>query len=245
MPDNDARNGGAEDPTQPLPPVDPGEPTQPLPPVDPGEPTQVLPPLDATHARDVPPSVAPPGSGIPGPPVAPERSRAARVAVWIAVALLVILALSVLASLLTRSGLFAPGPSVAPSTSVPASAPSTPTASENPSPSPSETPSPTPTEPAPAGPAFTSFTSPANAICLEDTAVADVTLEWTSTGASRAWVGVATDNAKAAPYEEVETSGTATLPFPCANESQKYTVTLEGAGGALVHHSVTVQRQMP
>jgi hypothetical protein len=74
---------------------------------------------------------------------------------------------------------------------------------------------------------------------------AEVTITWTSSGAVRAWIGIATDNAKQEPYSEVPPSGAATLPFPCSNASQKYTVTLEDGSGTLAHQSSTVERSMP
>jgi hypothetical protein len=58
-------------------------------------------------------------------------------------------------------------------------------------------------------------------------------------------VGIATDNAKEEPYSDAPTSGTATLPFPCSNASQVYTVTLEDGSGNLAHQSATVERALP
>lgn len=59
-----------------------------------------------------------------------------------------------------------------------------------------------------------------------------VLLRWSSTGATRAFVGVATTDAEAEPYAEVAASGTESIPFPCPEAAQQYTVTLVGPGGA-------------
>jgi hypothetical protein len=247
MPEDDDKAGLPPDATQPMPAVPADEPTQVMPVVPSDDATQVMPAVPrASH--EMPPAVAPPVTSPVGPaPRDPRRNGPARFAVGLAIALVAILLVSVVAALIARGGWFSSGPDVSPSVSVTPSA--TPSASPSPSvtPSPSETPepSPTPTETTPAGPQFTSFVAPSEALCPDEMTTADVTVTWTSSGAVKAWIGIATDNAKQEPYSEVPPSGSATLPFPCSNASQKYTVTLEDASGNLAHRSATVERTMP
>lgn len=116
-----------------------------------------------------------------------------------------------------------------------------------PSPSPSVTPIVTaaPADPPPpSGPRFDGFSAPSSVACASVDDFQQVTITWVGSGAINAWVGVATSNAKAEPFESVSTSGSATLPFPCGNASQLYTVTLEDADGVLKHKSVTITRTM-
>jgi hypothetical protein len=69
-----------------------------------------------------------------------------------------------------------------------------------------------------------------------------ITIQWSSSNATSAWIGVATSNAKAEPYDTVPTSGSYDIGFPCSNSHQVYTVTLEDAGGNLTHKSKDIQR---
>jgi hypothetical protein len=133
----------------------------------------------------------------------------------------------------------------------------TPTATATPTPSPTLTPTPTPTPsqtptaappaapnpPAPVGPVFTSFTvSPLSPDCTSESSVG-LTFTWSSTGAVAGWIGVATTNAKAEPYDSVNpSSGSFALSYQCSNPSEKYTVTLEDSSGRLTHQTVTISR---
>lgn len=226
-------------------------------PREPDDPTQLLPEqpdMDATHvmppvpraSEDMPPSVPPPLAPAPAAtPAAPPRSKAATVAIWLAIILMILLILSLLGAFLTSGGPFAPPATASPTASVTESSSPSPSPSITPSPTPSPTPTPTETTPPPpAGPVFTSFVVPPQAACPDETSTADVVVTWSSTGATKAWIGIATENAKDEPYAEVGTSGSETLPFPCSNESQVYTVTLEDASGNLAHESATVERSL-
>lgn len=247
MPEPDDKDALPDDATQPMPAVPDDAATHVMPAVPDDAATQVMPAVPRA-SYEMPPAVAPPvtaSHGAASP--APARSGAARFAMWLAIALLVILLVSVAAALVARGGWFSSEPGASPSASV------TPSASASASPSPSVTPSasetpapsPTPTETSPSGPTFTSFVAPSQATCPDEMTTAEVTVTWTSSGAVKAWIGIATDNAKQEPYSEVPTSGSATLPFPCSNASQKYTVTIEDAAGNLAHQSQTVQRSLP
>lgn len=143
-----------------------------------------------------------------------------------------------------------------------AAAPPTPTATPTPSPSPTPSPTPTPTptsaatpnqtQPAPppdpkppasAGPVFTSFAvSPLSPDCTSESSV-ELTFAWSSTGAVAGWIGVATTNAKTAPYDYVNPgNGSFVLSYQCSNPSETYTVTLEDSSGRLTHKTVTLSR---
>ncbi|WP_281886602.1 hypothetical protein [Agromyces rhizosphaerae] len=61
--------------------------------------------------------------------------------------------------------------------------------------------------------------------------------QWMSDGAEQAWFGIGTTDAKAAPYEEVFPNEEVYegVSFQCSEESEIYTVTLEGPGGITSH----------
>jgi len=129
-----------------------------------------------------------------------------------------------------------------------------PTSSETPSvtPTPSETPSaepePEPEEtvapPPPASPTFATFSAPSSADCQDGEEQIPLTFSWSSTDAARAFIGVATTNAKDSPFaSDLPPTHTFTeLEYNCQDASQVYTVTLEDAAGALAHETVTVTR---
>ncbi len=208
------------------------------------EPTQILPAQGPHAPRDgqLPASVAPIGHPTnygelpPSEPVRP--SRALTVAVGIGVALLVILLLSVIGALIQRPGQVPPTPSPTPDEDVTVPAP-TQTAPED-----SGSAEPEPTQEVPAGPRITLFSGPATALCLnEEAAPTDITLSWDSVGATQAWIGVATADAQAAPYQEVAPTGELTLGFPCSISAQDYTLTVVGDGGK-VSSTITVVRAL-
>ena len=183
----------------------------------------------------------PPASpGTPPPPASPSDADAARkrkrtITIWLIVAgVVLIAAIAVLATvLLTRDS----APTAAPTTSATPSASAPVTPSQEPQPSasqteapapPPETPTTTPVPPA-QGAVFTSFTPEDNTpvACPDEFSTAPLTFTWSSTGASLAWIGVDTDNAKANPHAEVDTTATyRDLGFDCSKETQKFTVTL-------------------
>lgn len=165
-----------------------------------------------------------------------------------AIVALLLVAVVLIAMLLIR-GDGEPAPAASPS---PSETPS-PSPSGASSPSPAESPSAAEAEPAedpepaapadPPGPVFSSFSaSPKKVSCPDEFGTGEVTVAWQGSGATSAWIGVATSNAKIAPYDSVPVSGEYTLPYPCGNESQAYTVTLEDADGRLTHKTATVTR---
>ena len=130
-----------------------------------------------------------------------------------------------------------PSPSATPTaTATPTTAPAEPTGEPAP-----------PAEAAPppaAGPVFTSFTvEPTTADCSGGATSVPLVFSWASEDATEAWIGVATTNAQAAPYESVPTtaSGYSNLAYQCSEASQVYTVTISGPSG-VTHHSVTIER---
>ena len=171
---------------------------------------------------------------------------------WLRGALIVIALLLMIIVFLTWRVATGAEPVAAPSPT-PTRATPTPTPSLTPTP----TPTPTPTEssapappaatpkppPPPAGPAFTSFAvSPLSPDCSSASSV-ELTFAWSSTGATAGWIGVATTNAKTAPYDSVNpASGSYVLSYQCSEPSQTYTVTLEDSSGKLTHKTVTISR---
>jgi len=164
---------------------------------------------------------------------------------FIVIAALLLLALTLLLySLATRGPETIPAPVASPEASeVPTP---TPTPTE---PEPEASPEPTPSEEPvnDQGAAFTTF-SPESGTpvrCPDETSSIPLTFEWTSTGAEGAWIGVGTDDAKAAPFAEVDTSGVfADISYQCANQSEIYTVTLDDGAGTLTHATVTLERAL-
>lgn len=135
----------------------------------------------------------------------------------------------------------APAASTSPSVSPSESPAATPSSSPSPSEEPSEAPSPPPPPP-PAGPTFATFTAPSAATCTSANPTSQITFTWSSTNAVKAWFGVHTMDAKAAPYEEVPTTDSYTFDYQCSNASEYYTVTLEDAAGNLTNKTVTITK---
>lgn len=148
----------------------------------------------------------------------------------------------------------APSPSPTPTVSPTASASPTPTPTAEPSPSPSPAPTdnpvsqPEPVEPpapppGPTGPVFGSFSAPSKAGCSDDSGSVEMQFSWSTSNAVQAWFGIATSNAKAAPYEEVSVqAGSYTAYYQCSEPSQVYTVTIQDADGNLKHETRTISR---
>lgn len=177
-----------------------------------------------------------------------SKSRAPMIA-FIVIATVLLLALALLLyNLATRDSGTAPAPVASPEASeVPTP---TPTPSETePEASPQPTPDPTPSEEPmdDQGAAFTTFSpeSGTPVSCPDETSSIPLTFEWTSTGAEAAWIGVGTNDAKAEPFAEVDTSGVFTgISYQCANASEIYTVTLDDGVGTLTHATVTLERAL-
>ncbi len=134
----------------------------------------------------------------------------------------------------------------------------TPTAtlSESPSPTPEETESPepsdepsaspsatTPPPPPPQSPSFATFSGPDRASCPDTSSAVAITWTWSSTNAVRAWFGIGTTDARAEPFESVQTTVTYTFNYQCSEPSQIYTVTLEDSAGRVTHATVEIVRQ--
>jgi hypothetical protein len=164
--------------------------------------------------------------------------------VMIAIAvLLLIVAILLAAMLLKKPGTEGTDALASPSVS----ATDTPSTTASPSESatlsaaPTTTTTTTTTQP-PAGPTFASFSAPSSAGCPDESSNVTITISWSSSNATSAWIGVATSNAKAEPYDSVPTSGSYDIGFPCSNSHQVYTVTLEDADGHLTSKSKDIQR---
>ena len=194
---------------------------------------------DAPTVRfNQPPEPPQPPTG--GPPSEPSgRSRKLIILLSIIGGVILIAVIVLLTLLLSRGTGSDPlqTPSASPSAS-PSETPS-PSPSETPSASPSPSPSPS-AAPAPTGPTFATFTAPSAAGCTVANPESQMTFTWSSANAVKAWFGVHTTNAKAAPYEEVPTTATYSFNYQCSNSSEFYTVTLQDASGNLTHKTVTV-----
>ena len=122
------------------------------------------------------------------------------------------------------------------------------TPTSTPTVAPVETPTaaPTPVEsvapPVPDGPVFDAFTAPESAGCVDGDVTRPLVFTWAGSKAETAYIGIATTDAKAAPYESdlPTTFRYDNLTFDCTLASQVYTVTLEDADGLLAHRTVTV-----
>ena len=172
------------------------------------------------------------------------KSRGPMIAFIVIVAVLLLALTLLLFNLATRGPETVPAPVASPETS---EAPTpTPTPTE---PEPEASPEPTPSEEPVADPgaAFTTFSpeSGTPVSCPDETSSIPLTFEWTSTGATAAWIGVGTNDAKAEPYAEVDTSGVFTdISYQCSNPSEIYTVTLDDGAGTLTHATVTLERAL-
>ena len=201
------------------------------------EPTQILPPavaprgLDGRGPSSVVPASYPEDYGIPPRPEPVRRSRALTVAVWVAAGLVLVMLVSVAGALLSRPGTVPPAPSAPPASDPDASviAP----------------PPPAPSQSAAAPQVrITLFSAPAAVVCVDEVTPMEVTLTWESVDATRAWIGVGTQDAQQQPYQEVPVQGSLAVPFPCSLAAQEYTVTVAGADGATLSSTLTVARTL-
>jgi cytoskeletal protein RodZ len=198
----------------------------------------------------------PPAQPQPSPPDDERKSRLPLV-LGIVGGVLLIAVIVLLVLLLGRSTSASDAGSTTSPT--PTSTPSpTPTHTESASP----TPTPTPTQshttapPPAAGPAIQTFlvdnsTSPVvlcNTNSPNPTEI-DLTFQWASTNVSRVYFGVDTNDAsQGALFSNLPPSGTQAdfpsgynpYPYPCPTASEKYTLTVVGAGGAKVSRTITV-----
>lgn len=133
-----------------------------------------------------------------------------------------------------------------PTVSSPSPTPTEDSASPTPTPSATEAeeePAPPPPAPAPV-PGFDSFSATQDAGCQAGDTQKPLTFSWSSDDAVRAYIGVQTNNAKAAPYEgNLPPVYTYTnINYNCEQASQYYTVTLEDGAGHLTHKTVTITK---
>jgi len=191
-------------------------------------------PVASTGA--MPPVTPPPRTPPPGS--APEHpSSRALLYTLIGIGAALLIAILILAlTLFNRDE--TPSP-VDTATASPSSTPSvTPSATQEPEPEPTEEPEP----PVATGPTFDSFSAPASAGCTGEVDNADLSFSWSSSNATKAYIGVATTNAKSEPFaSDLPPVYTFTeIQYQCDLASQVYTVTLEDADGYLAHNTVTV-----
>lgn len=178
-------------------------------------------------------------------PTAPqEKKRQTLMITLISIIALLVVALIVLVIVwASRDNASAPAAAVSSSASASASPTPSPTPSATPT---ASAPSPTP-PPVTTGPSFTSFSPNANStVHCPDANPVPLTFTWSSSGATKAWIGVGTTNAKTAPFAEVDPTDTyKDISFQCSNASEIYTVTLEDAAGNLMSHTVKLVRVQP
>ncbi|WP_285136665.1 hypothetical protein [Microbacterium sp. lyk4-40-TSB-66] len=165
-------------------------------------------------------------------PTSPRSRRRAAIAIGSALALGgVALAIWAVAAAIPSS------PDAQPAPAAPASVPATPTVASSAG---ASTPASAASTPPPASenaPVIAGFSvSPTVAECPDDRdSTVPLTFSWTSEGADRAWIGIATSDASVQPTAEVETTaeGYADLLYACSDADQVFTLTVQGAGGTL------------
>lgn len=198
-----------------------------------------------TEVLWTPSNAAPTAPGRPttyGAPPEPKSRAMLYTLIGVGAALLIAIII-VVVMLLNRGG---DEPVVAPSGSASPSASASPSPSATPSESPSAEPEPEPEPETPVvvGPTFDSFDAQPSAGCAEGDTSKPLSFSWSSSNAKTAYIGVATTNAKAEPYEGnlpvVYTFDT--LEYQCNQATQVYTVTLEDAAGNLAHQTVTIAK---
>ena len=171
-----------------------------------------------------------------------------RTLLYVLIGIGVLLLVAVVVLIATLSGRGQTGADPTPSASVsetPSPTPSVTETSSSPSPEPSESEAAEEPPPPPAAvPGFDSFSAPSDAGCQEGDDQVQLTFSWSSDDAVRAYIGVKTNNAKAAMYEgdlpPVYTY--MNLYYTCDQASQYYTVTLEDGAGHLTHKTVTITK---
>jgi len=254
----DPKKDGATPP--PEPPASPDAPTTPLSPNAPEQteypPTRKLPaydvpsargedpahwpPVDQTPAGRAPAAAQPAGrDGYPAqaPPKTPDAPKKKHTLMWWLIGIGAALLIALIVALIVLFG-GADEPAVAPT-------PTESSATPEPEPTPTEEPEPTPTEtvaPPVTGPTFATFTAPSNAGCGEDDEEMPLTFSWSSSDATKAYIGVGTQNAALNPtFSDLPPTATfEELSYQCDVASQVYTVTLEDAAGRLASNTVTI-----
>lgn len=165
--------------------------------------------------------------------------------VLIGLGVLLLIAIVILIATLVGRPVNSADPTPTPTTTesiTPSPTPTETSASPSPEPEPDETEEPPPPPPPAPVPGFDSFSAQSDAGCQAGDTQKQLTFSWSSDDAVRAYIGVQTSNAKAAPYEsDLPPVYTYTnLYYNCDQDSQFYTVTLEDGAGHLTHKTVTI-----
>lgn len=183
-----------------------------------------------------------PGAG-PDPVAADAAPRSKRtLVILLAVGGALLLAVLILLIVLLLRGTGSPVLPTPTPTDTSASASPTPTetsATPTPTPTPTETVAPPP--PPPPSP-ISSFTASQGSVNCDGVSSVTVQFSWATTGQTL-WFGVGTDNAKAAPYDTFPLNYTLDFDYQCGQASgeQKYTITVEAAGGGLTSESIVIR----
>lgn len=97
------------------------------------------------------------------------------------------------------------------------------------------------------GPVISAFSvEPTVAACPDDRdSTVPLTFSWTSEGAERAWIGIATSDASVQPAAEVglSSAGFSGLVFACSDADQVFTLTVQGAGDT-VSETIAITREL-
>lgn len=171
------------------------------------------------------------GTGTPD-----EGRRSRRWLVWGAIIVIVLLVIALVIALFALNG---SGEDPAPTTTTSASATTEPTEV---APAPPAPPAPEPSEPEQqAAPEITAFeVSPTTVDCTAGGSV-PLVFTWSSIDATEGWIGVGTNDAQAAPFDQISPGGGSYsgISFQCGTEQQTYALTVSGPGGT-VSQTVTV-----
>lgn len=94
------------------------------------------------------------------------------------------------------------------------------------------------------GPTFDSFEYPETSGCEEGDIEKPIDFSWSSPDAVRAYIGVATEDARAEAFDGdlPPTHTYSNIVYLCDQESQFYTVSIEDVDGELTHKTVTITR---
>lgn len=97
----------------------------------------------------------------------------------------------------------------------------------------------------PAAPTFEWFrVTPESVVCSSADGTVPVLIEWMSSDASEAWVGIDTEDARAEPFTAVAPVGTYLRDFFCDRDEMTFTVSIANSDGT-THASAVVVRTGP
>ncbi len=101
--------------------------------------------------------------------------------------------------------------------------------------------------PAASAPAIDDFSvDPVVAVCSDDReSTVPLRFSWSTSGADRAWIGVATSDASVQPTAEVPTDATAytDVSFACRDAEQVFTLSVQGSGG-VTSRTIAIPREL-